>query len=304
MAGLFSGTVWQANPGAAEIQWQRPSQKSGNDLKYAIVKEINCRLDTSRFHICVPISGKEVYVSEGQRVELAEEEYMVLGYQQEVRGEGRFDMPVKGLCLFLDPGTVAEVYAAKTRNMEQLLDHPFDIPWQRHEFLVKPQSLKENLLGRHLQKIKKQLAKERAELLVDWDEFYYGIAEAFLETHWQINRHLHDLPFKKDETRREIYRRVSRAHNFILDNYHRPIALEDTAREAVLSTFHFTRLYRQTYGITPYQHILKLRIEKAKVMLQKGVPPTEVAYELSFSDRRAFAKTFKKMTGKSPSGFV
>jgi AraC-like DNA-binding protein len=46
-----------------------------------------------------------------------------------------------------------------------------------------------------------------------------------------------------------------------------------------------------------------LRIQRAMELLRQNISPTEAAYLLSFSDRRAFAKVFKKITGVSPAHF-
>ena len=114
---------------------------------------------------------------------------------------------------------------------------------------------------------------------------------------------LQAIPSVRTLTKQEIYRRLSRAHVFILENFAEPVSLGDLEKVAFFSKFHIVRLYRHIYGLTPHQHILRLRIERAKALLRKNHSPTEVALQLSFSGRRAFAKTFKKVVGVSPSVF-
>ncbi|GJM34186.1 MAG: hypothetical protein DHS20C18_31870 [Saprospiraceae bacterium] len=303
MAAFLDGKIWQANQETSGLQWQKQLTSLGNTLRYSQVKEADLLLDTTMFHICVPLNGTESYLSEGKQLDVNQQEYTILNYQQETRGFGKFATPVEGLCIHLTPKTVADVYASQIKSPEALLEQPFELTWKRHEFLVKNYSLKENSLGRHLQLVKQQLFSPPQDVLIDWDEFYYGIAEVFLETHWQINRHLNGLRFKKQDTSREIYRRVSVAHNFILESYAHSLSLEKIAQEAILSPYHFSRLYKKIYGISPYQHILQLRVERAKVLLKQDFSPTEVAYDLSFSDRRAFAKVFKRYVGCAPSKY-
>jgi AraC-like DNA-binding protein len=91
------------------------------------------------------------------------------------------------------------------------------------------------------------------------------------------------------------------AHSYLLENYCSAPSLDQLAQVSMLSKFHLLRLYREVYRCTPHQYLMQLRLEQAKVLLKKGMPPTEVALQLSFSDRRAFTKAFRAVTGVAPS---
>ncbi|MBN9384914.1 MAG: helix-turn-helix transcriptional regulator [Chitinophagaceae bacterium] len=78
----------------------------------------------------------------------------------------------------------------------------------------------------------------------------------------------------------------------------------DLAAQANLSPFHFTRLFKQTTGFSPYQYLLQLRVEAAKKLIRTGrYPLTEIAYELGYSDQAHFCKAFRRVTGMSPGHF-
>ena len=91
-----------------------------------------------------------------------------------------------------------------------------------------------------------------------------------------IGKKIESIRKVKASTRTEIYRRMQMAFEFLHNNFYKQIVIDDIAKEACLSGFHFKRLFREIYLESPYQYIKSLRIEKAKELLRKGLPVTEV----------------------------
>ncbi len=303
MAEYFKGIVRQAIPHNSAFTWRKAESWSGNDLKWSNLTEVDATLDTSRFHISLPLFGQESYVVDGKDYQTMPGEYFIFNPRQHARAEGVFKTNVEGACIFLTTGTLAEVAQSIDMPMEKILDAPLYFPWQQQEFVIKNYRLQENSFGRYLCRQRQFLLENPEGQLIDWDTFYYDLATEFLQTHRQIGRHLRAIPSTRTLTKQEIYRRLCLAHCYILENYTEPVSLEDLEKVAFFSKYHIVRLYRHIYGLTPYQHILQLRVAKAIELLQKNYTPTEVAFYLSFSDRRAFAKVFKKITGFAPSVF-
>ena len=78
------------------------------------------------------------------------------------------------------------------------------------------------------------------------------------------------------------------------------INLDKVAGKALVSKFHFIRLFKKYYGRTPNQYLQEVRIEKAKKLLQKGSSIDEVCYAIGFASKTSFISLFKKRTGKTP----
>lgn len=304
MAEYYIGQVNQAIPEAEWLSWRKSEQKPGNDLKFSSISEIDITLDTSRFQFCMPTQGPETYRVDGMQYLVNSGEYFILNPEQHVRAEGIFKKRAEGFCIFLTPDMINEVAHATQFSMDKKLDTPFDFPWQQQAFVIKNYRLVENSFGRFLMNLQAGLLSTSPPPLVDWDAFYYGIVEAFLFAHRKIGQQLAGIKSVRTITKQEIFKRISLAHSFILENFDQPISLDGLARVALFSKYHVVRLYRQIYGLTPYQHLLQVRVEKAKELLLQNYAPTEVAYQLSFSDRRAFAKVFKRFTGVAPSAFL
>lgn len=86
-------------------------------------------------------------------------------------------------------------------------------------------------------------------------------------------------------------------------NIHNIITLEELAATIHLSVFHFSRLFKSTVGISPYQFVLRMKIEYAKKFIRNKETIGEIAYKLGFTDSAHFCNAFKKLMGHSPLQF-
>ncbi|NEP83866.1 MAG: helix-turn-helix transcriptional regulator [Okeania sp. SIO3B3] len=89
--------------------------------------------------------------------------------------------------------------------------------------------------------------------------------------------------------------------DYIALNYGNNILLEDMAAKASLSPSHFSRLFKQTIGQSPYQFLMAYRIEQAKKMLDNpNKLMADIAFACGFSDQAHFSRVFKKIEGLTP----
>jgi AraC-like DNA-binding protein len=79
-----------------------------------------------------------------------------------------------------------------------------------------------------------------------------------------------------------------------------PINVSDMARRACLSPSRFNVLFKQHFAMTPYQYLLKLRIEHAQELLKEGLSLQKTSEFCGFTDVHHFSKTFKTATGINP----
>jgi AraC family transcriptional regulator len=96
-------------------------------------------------------------------------------------------------------------------------------------------------------------------------------------------------------------RRLARVLAFIDAHLDREMTLEELAREACLSRFHFARSFKAATGASPHRYILQRRLERAKTLLRTGMPSlAEVALACGFSSQAHFSSSFKQANGVSP----
>ena len=78
------------------------------------------------------------------------------------------------------------------------------------------------------------------------------------------------------------------------------VSLDDISQAAHLSKYHFLRLFRQQFGLTPHQYVLNCRINAARGALDVGAMPNEVAFRYGFADLSHFNRRFKRIYGMTP----
>jgi AraC family transcriptional regulator len=82
------------------------------------------------------------------------------------------------------------------------------------------------------------------------------------------------------------------------------VDLDQAARAAGLSAFHFLRMFAGVLGVTPHQYLLRARLRRAAGLLaEDDRPVTEVALDSGFGDLSNFVRTFKRAAGVSPGAF-
>lgn len=79
------------------------------------------------------------------------------------------------------------------------------------------------------------------------------------------------------------------------------VSVVQLASECGLSVGHFARAFRQTFGESVHRHVLMLRIERAKHLLQaSSLSLREVAHEVGYADQATFTESFGKVSGITP----
>ena len=99
-------------------------------------------------------------------------------------------------------------------------------------------------------------------------------------------------------------RRAVEAALWIEANSHLDIELEDAARQAAVSPYHFLRLFAAVLGVTPHQYLLRTRLRRAaRHLAGDDKPVTEIAYDVGFNDLSNFVRSFHRAAGVSPLKF-
>lgn len=97
---------------------------------------------------------------------------------------------------------------------------------------------------------------------------------------------------------------IARAREFLCANLDRKITLKDAAGVAGVSQYHFLRQFKRAIGIPPHVFRTQQRIERARTLLQQGLPFVEVAHLTGFTDQSHFGNTFKQFMGATPGQYV
>jgi AraC-like DNA-binding protein len=98
--------------------------------------------------------------------------------------------------------------------------------------------------------------------------------------------------------------RMRRARDKIDREYNQPLDVPTLAKAAHMSAGHFSRLFKEAYGESPYSYLMTRRIERAKALLRRGdLSVTEVCMEVGWNSLGSFSARFTELVGESPSAY-
>ena len=93
---------------------------------------------------------------------------------------------------------------------------------------------------------------------------------------------------------------VEAACTYMEAHFAEHICLEQLCRHVGLSRSTLLRTFTRTKGVTPYCYLENIRIGRARLLLEQGVPPIEAALRTGFSDQSHFTKAFSRFIGLAP----
>lgn len=97
---------------------------------------------------------------------------------------------------------------------------------------------------------------------------------------------------------------ISKAIEYINENYHKNISLDDVAKEINMSYHYFSKFFKNSIGKNFVDYLIELRIEKSKEILKDpNISIKEACYKIGYSDPNYFSKIFKKITGMTPTDY-
>lgn len=244
--------------------------------------------------------GAEFYKVGAKPVEIKSGFYFIVNEGQQVFCEPPYINRSLALSAFINQDLVDEVFTHLKSDFTALLDFPFE-RLKSNSFYEEVFFYKEDNLGKFFHHIVTEI-KESGNLKFEGEDIYYLIAELLLKSHYKNVEKTKRINKEKPGTREEIFRRVNKGKVMIEDCLFEPVTIDQIAKEATLSKYHFIRLFSEAFGISPYRYLLKRRIEEARNMLEaRNLSVSEVAARTGFADVSSFSKRFKKETGIAPS---
>jgi len=274
-----------------------------NRITYSNVSQYDLRkYSSATYGVKYVVSGTEYYCANGKEFAVSQKKFLLLNYDSELDLSVRSKKNVIGFCIHIDRKMLHDVHLMLSQSKSWLLDNPFEssTALQFDELLYLEN---ENDLGRYLQLLAQKFDPNTHTISIEKEEVFFHIGKHLLE----LQNHLpkrNALNVSKHSTHRELIHRLSIAKE-ILDTTPESCNIEELAKTSMLSPAHFYRSFKKLYQVSPYQYLLKKRLQQAAEMLRKKDQNiTEVAFHSGFADLPSFSKSFKKVYGHSPTLFA
>lgn len=129
-------------------------------------------------------------------------------------------------------------------------------------------------------------------------------AEAIAQTlaiHLLRNYSVCKLPSKISTAEGLPKHKLHQVIDYIHVSLHCGLSLSDIAAVIGMSSYHFSRLFKQSTGLSPYQYVIQCRLEKAKeLLLYSNLTIAQIAYTTGFSNQSHFTQQFKRHYQTTP----
>jgi AraC-like DNA-binding protein len=206
---------------------------------------------------------------------------------------------VESLSICFKPQLAEQIYGEASASIEQALARG-DTPAERTPDFMENLHPHENTVSPVLRFIRAHVSSGVV------DEAWYDEQLTFLLARMQCHRQrlmeqVDSLALIRPATRREVYRRVSLATDFLHTNYAQDVDLTTLARMAYLSKYHFLRLFSLVHGMTPRTYLQRKRISAAIRLLESTrMTMSEVAASVGFAEESTLVRQMRRWTQLTP----
>lgn len=97
---------------------------------------------------------------------------------------------------------------------------------------------------------------------------------------------------------------TERALHYIQQNFQNPLTVEEIADYLSLNPSYFIRQFKKDTGMTPYQYLTSIRLERARYDLKTtGRSVKDIGFSCGYQSENSFCITFRKATGMTPTQY-
>ncbi|MBS1920600.1 MAG: helix-turn-helix transcriptional regulator [Bacteroidetes bacterium] len=208
---------------------------------------------------------------------------------------------VKSICIDISPATVAEVFTVLTEKNDPDFDNYCNGYFKMPEFFEAVYPVSATLFGNALNELTLAINNNTVQYLVT-REWFFNLAENIILQEYGNYLALNNLHSIRLETKKEILRRLHLAKQFMDEQFLFINEIKEAAQACNMSEFHFSRSFKQAFGLTPYHYLLEKRLMLAKKMIEEGTGTiTTIAAHCNFADIFTFSKAFKNKFHVAPS---
>lgn len=251
---------------------------------------------TQRLSIKAAWGGCERYRLDSRTVAVDDDNYLVINDRRTYSSSLESREPVHSFSIFFRPGLAEETLGALRLPAEGALAAGGESPASATEFAehLHPHDRLVTPLLRYI--------SDQVDAGLDDGMWYEEQFSFLLERMFRAQRAetaaIESLGMVRAATRREIRRRIGWCTDYIHTYYMRPLGMQDLAKSASLSRFHFIRLFRAIHGLTPFAYLQRKRAAVAARLLRAtDLSQEQVAERVGFASRSTMFRHLRRHAG-------
>lgn len=244
-------------------------------------------------------NGCEYYETENCRYRVTDGSFLLFNHDQLYTSSVVSDKAVRSFTINFCPEFRMKKFADMMTCDSKLLDDPDYEPIKELNFFSKLYSY-DSEVATKIFELKSYIDGLNYNSLYI-NEKLSNILEGMYKLNCKVLKDTEGITAEKYSTRVELYKRLTRAKDYIDSNFMKEVSLETLGKVSSMNQFHFLRKFKQFYNKTPHQYLTEVRLTEAGTLLKNSKHTvTDVCMEVGFDSPASFSKLFKKNFGVSP----
>lgn len=229
---------------------------------------------TKNYSLKYVLEGKEEYIINNTKKKVYSGQFLMVEPGQNVETKVDSLNPAKGICIYFPSEIFEEKLTASDLKNVTLPEFPLNC---NHLNL-------HDVLGK----------KSFSSIAYNPDYLLQAAMESLVSFLSKSQQSLHNLNAQRKTTQQDLWRNMEMGKRFIDEHMSDKISLSVIAEAACLSPFHFQRVFKAFYGVSPSRYLYELRLNRAKGLLSEESNSIEdVAFSCGFNDVKYFKKCLK-----------
>jgi AraC-like DNA-binding protein len=199
------------------------------------------------------------------------------------------------------PGFAEEILYSIMTDEDKLLDDPFKPVDQPIYFFEKTYE-SDSVISNTFNWFRSLMNEEKGwKKTVDLDSVCSGMLIRLLQNHRGVQAEINKIDSVKISTRKELFKRLTIAKEFLDANLGRKINVDEVARVASLSPHHFKRTFKKLFGHAPHDYHVRKRLAYSRQLIEGGgLSVSEICHLAGFEDPSSFIRLFRNNYGCTP----
>ena len=243
--------------------------------------------------------GVEHCYVNGRTLAVDDDNFLILNHGQIYSTSIRSLQPVESLAICFKPEMAEQAYGEVSASIEEALARG-DAPGERSPDFMQNLHPHEGSVSPVLRFIRAHASRGVV------DESWYDEQLLFLLArmqchHQRLLEQVDRIALIRPATRREVYRRIALATDFLQTNYAQGVDLSMLAKIAYLSKYHFLRLFTLVHGVTPRTYLQRKRISVAIRLIETTrMTMSEVSANVGFAEESTLVRQMRRWTQLTP----